>query len=61
MILQDPMVSLDPLFTVGSQLPNRRIHAGLSGARLQNRSIDLLSAVEHSVRRNCVCGNIRTR
>ncbi len=46
MILQDPMVSLDPLFTVGSQLAEPlRVHMGLSGAALQNRMMELMSAV----------------
>jgi oligopeptide/dipeptide ABC transporter ATP-binding protein len=46
MILQDPMVSLDPLFTVGSQLAEPlRTHRGLGGAALAERMTELLSAV----------------
>jgi oligopeptide/dipeptide ABC transporter ATP-binding protein len=46
MILQDPMVSLDPLFTVGSQLAEPlRAHMGLGGAALKSRMMELLSAV----------------
>jgi len=46
MILQDPMVSLDPLFTIGSQLAEPlRLHRSLSGAALRGRMTDLLSAV----------------
>ncbi len=46
MILQDPMVSLDPLFTVGSQLAEPlRSHMGLSGSGLKERMTGLLSAV----------------
>ncbi|HEY5210896.1 MAG TPA: ABC transporter ATP-binding protein [Stellaceae bacterium] len=46
MILQDPMVSLDPLFTVGSQLAEPlRAHMGLGGAALKSRMTELMSAV----------------
>jgi oligopeptide/dipeptide ABC transporter ATP-binding protein len=46
MILQDPMVSLDPLFTVGSQLAEPlRAHMGLGGSALQERMSGLLAAV----------------
>lgn len=46
MILQDPMVSLDPLFTVGSQLAEPlRTHLGVGGAALKSRMMELLSAV----------------
>jgi len=46
MILQDPMVSLDPLFTVGSQLAEPlRAHMGLGGTALRERMMGLLSAV----------------
>jgi oligopeptide/dipeptide ABC transporter ATP-binding protein len=46
MILQDPMVSLDPLFTVGSQLAEPlRTHLGVGGAALKNRMMELMSAV----------------
>jgi len=46
MILQDPMVSLDPLFTVGSQLAEPlRSHMGLGGAALKDRMTELMSAV----------------
>jgi oligopeptide/dipeptide ABC transporter ATP-binding protein len=46
MILQDPMVALDPLFTIGEQIaaPLRR-HLGLRGEALERRMIELLSAV----------------
>jgi oligopeptide/dipeptide ABC transporter ATP-binding protein len=46
MILQDPMVSLDPLFTVGSQLAEPlRTHLGVGGAALKSRMMELMSAV----------------
>ena len=46
MILQDPMVSLDPLFTVGSQLAEPlRTHMGVGGAALKDRMMELMSAV----------------
>jgi oligopeptide/dipeptide ABC transporter ATP-binding protein len=46
MILQDPMVALDPLFTIGDQIaaPLRR-HLGLKGQALEQRVIELLTAV----------------
>lgn len=49
MILQDPMISLDPLFTVGSQLTETiRIHCGLKGRNLWERARDMLRMVHIS-------------
>jgi oligopeptide/dipeptide ABC transporter ATP-binding protein len=46
MILQDPMVSLDPLYRVGDQVAEPlRTHQGMSGDALRARVIDLLGAV----------------
>lgn len=46
MILQDPMVSLDPLFRVGDQVAEPlRTHQGLGGDALRTRVIELLTAV----------------
>ena len=46
MILQDPMVSLDPLYRVGDQVAEPlRTHRGLSGDALRARVIELLGAV----------------
>jgi peptide/nickel transport system ATP-binding protein len=46
MILQDPMVSLDPLYTIGDQIAEPlRIHRGLSSAEIRTRAIELLTAV----------------
>ena len=46
MIFQEPMTSLDPLYSIGSQLmePIRR-HRGLSGAEAQTEAIRLLDLV----------------
>lgn len=45
-ILQDPMVSLDPLYTVGDQLAEPlRVHKGMEGRELHERCIGLLKAV----------------
>ena len=46
MILQDPMVSLDPLYRVGDQVAEPlRTHQGMGGAALRARVIELLGAV----------------
>ena len=45
-IFQDPMTSLNPLFTVESQLTETmRFHLGLSGAEARGRALELLKAV----------------
>ncbi len=47
MILQDPMMSLDPVFTVGEQIGETlRQHTGLRGNSLIQRIKDLLLAVQ---------------
>ena len=49
MILQDPMASLDPLFSVGRQIAEpMRIHLGLNADEARVRAIDLLRAVNIS-------------
>jgi oligopeptide/dipeptide ABC transporter ATP-binding protein len=46
MILQDPMVSLNPLFTIGDQVAEPiRVHEGASRASAWSRAKDLLKAV----------------
>ena len=46
MIFQEPMTSLNPVFTVGRQLTEGlRIHKGLSRAEAEERAIDLLRRV----------------
>jgi oligopeptide/dipeptide ABC transporter ATP-binding protein len=46
MILQDPMASLNPLFTVGDQVAEPiRVHESASRANAWRRAIDLLKAV----------------
>lgn len=45
-ILQDPMASLDPLFTIGDQVAEPAYyHQGLRGGKLRQRVQDLLGAV----------------
>ena len=46
MILQDPMASLNPLFTVGDQIAEPiRVHEGVPRATAWRRAVDLLKAV----------------
>lgn len=46
MILQDPMVSLDPVFTIGDQIgESLHYHRGLRGGRLKERVVDLMRLV----------------
>jgi peptide/nickel transport system ATP-binding protein len=46
MIFQDPMVALDPLFTIGDQIgETMREHLALAPAAVRSRSIALLEAV----------------
>ncbi|HEY2419920.1 MAG TPA: ABC transporter ATP-binding protein [Neobacillus sp.] len=46
MIFQEPMTSLNPLFTIGNQLMEAiRLHTNLSKREAQTRSIDLLRLV----------------
>ncbi len=49
MILQDPMASLNPLFTVGDQVAEPlRVHEGASRGSAWSRALDLLKAVRIS-------------
>lgn len=46
MILQDPMSSLDPSFTIGNQMAEvLRLHRGLKGSNLERECIRLLSSL----------------
>lgn len=46
MVFQDPLTSLDPLFTIGSQLCETiAAHSKLTGAALRNRALSLLTEV----------------
>ena len=46
MIFQEPMTSLNPLFTIGNQLIEAiRLHTKISKTEARNRSIDLLKLV----------------
>src|SRR5215471_18762702 len=46
MILQDPMMSLNPLFTIGEQIAEPlRVHRRMGGSRLLERIKDLLRGV----------------
>ena len=47
MILQDPMTSLNPVFTIGNQLTEAiKIHHGLRGKKLWERAKELLEMVQ---------------
>jgi peptide/nickel transport system ATP-binding protein len=46
MIFQEPMTSLNPVFTVGDQISEvLRLHMGLGGAAARRRTIELLAEV----------------
>ena len=46
MILQDPMTSLNPVFTIGDQvMEGIKIHRGLKGRRLWERAVEILKMV----------------
>jgi len=46
MIFQDPMVSLNPVLTIGTQLvEGMRLHLGLGGPAARRRAVDLLELV----------------
>jgi peptide/nickel transport system ATP-binding protein len=46
MIFQEPMTSLNPVFTVGEQIgESLRLHAGLDGAAARARAIEMLQQV----------------
>ena len=46
MIFQEPMTSLNPVFTVGFQIEEvLRLHMGLAGAAARKRAVDLLAEV----------------
>jgi len=47
MVFQDPMTSLDPLFTIGSQIAEvLRLHRGLSVVAARDRAVELLDLVQ---------------
>ena len=46
MIFQEPMTSLNPVFTIGNQLMEAiELHQGLTGAALRNRAVEMLKLV----------------
>jgi peptide/nickel transport system ATP-binding protein len=46
MIFQEPMTSLNPVFTIGNQLMEAiQLHQGLSGTDLRDRAVEMLKLV----------------
>ena len=49
MIFQEPMTSLDPLYTIGSQLIEPIMHhSGIGAEEARQRALDLLQLVKNS-------------
>ena len=60
MIFQEPMTSLNPAYTIGSQMAEvLERHRGVSRAAALDRAADC-SAASASPRRACASGSIRT-
>ncbi len=63
MILQDPMSSLNPVFTIGMQVEEPvALHQGLTGSALRARATALLAAVGISAPARCraACASARS-
>lgn len=54
MIFQEPMTSLNPVFTIGNQLIEMiQLHLKLNKQQARERAIELLRQVESSCRQDC--------
>ena len=62
MILQDPMASLNPLFTIGDQVAEPiRVHEGAGRATAWSRARELLEGGAHPLAADAPARSIRTR
>ncbi len=60
-VFQDPMTSLNPVFTVGNQIMEPlRSHMGMNKAQAQDRAVELLELVGIPDARNRLTSIIRT-
>ena len=62
MIFQEPMTSLNPVYTIGDQIIEAiTLHQGESGRAAVARAVEMLDAARHPRAANAGCAATRTR